>query len=673
MTDLPAPSPRPVRDTSLLVVLTVFAFVASCFDVQNFDVWWHLKTGSLTVQNGAVFKTDPYSFASGRAMWVNSGWLAQVGMHYIFGWWSFPGLVIAKAAVIALCIPVLFAASRARGASAVAFGLCILWAVMAARFRFRVRPAVLSGLLCAVYVWLLDAHERKSTRWVWVLLPLMMLWVNVHPGFPAGFILLVLYFLSAAWRARHLRALIKPSPARTLMLLGLLSVVGALANPWTWRPFVYPLRLTAAKAFMGEIAEWAAPAFDRFYAPFWLYMLAGLVCVALTWRKLALSDGLVVAVFSAMAIGAVRHIFFFAIITVPVFAKHATALALGAMERWPRLSRARPQAALSALPFAVAAVLTVRLAVFDTIFPLGLRLREELIPKRAVDFIDAYGLPNNVCNAYMWGGYLSWRCYPRRQIHIDGRCLVYGEQKFIEYQNAISGKPGWEEAFAALNVNTVLLATNSLSKAGWRHPILSSPHWQPVYWDDTATVIVRKAPSTEAITRHPDSRLTHPALHDSHWADAALRPRIVEALERKLEAQPGCLSARVLLARSRGRMGDPAAAARALEAARPNAPANAALLNELAYWLAKANRHSEAIVAYRGLLKVTPGLPIAHYGIGSAHAARGEWIEAERSLRRALRVQSSFGPARLALIEVLQRQGKTAEAMEQQAALQASK
>ncbi len=629
-------------EPALAAAACAFAFLACCFQVQNFDVWWHLKTGQLTLQRGAPFRTDPYSFASGGARWVNSGWLAQVGMYLLFARWGFPALVLAKAAVIALAALALYASSRCRGASVSAFAVCLLAAVLAARFRFRVRPAVLSGLLCAVYVWLLDAHERTRTRAVWLLPPLMMLWANVHPGFPAGFVLLVLYFLSAAWRARRVRALLQPGPARTLLLVGLAAAAAGLVNPWGYLPFLYPLRLTAAKEFMRHIAEWGPPSFDRFYAAFWFDLAAGWLCVLLTWRRLTLSDALVLAVFSSMAVTATRHIFFFAFVSTPIFAKHLTLCARTLATRRPALNRPGAAAVGAALLLAAGAV---KLAAFERVFPLGLGLRKGFVPAAAVDFIEHYRLPNNICNAYQWGGYLSWRCYPRRKIYIDGRCLVYGKKKFMEWLNAVKGKPGWRATFRRLNVNTLLL-THDLPLA-----IVRDPDWTPLYWDDLAVVLTRvefvKAAALEPLARN--ARLTLPFLFESNWADAARRSDLILALNRHIRAQPDCAAARVLLARCLGRLGRLDDALAWLDQARRLAPDNTLVLADLGYWLNRAGRPRRAAAAYRELVRRSPRHAVGWYGLGVAYAALGDRRRAERCLRRAARLQPGFAAAERAL------------------------
>ena len=49
--------PEPWRRT-LLVSLLLLAFLLGCFPMCDFDVWWHLRTGQLVVERGAVPQVD---------------------------------------------------------------------------------------------------------------------------------------------------------------------------------------------------------------------------------------------------------------------------------------------------------------------------------------------------------------------------------------------------------------------------------------------------------------------------------------------------------------------------------------------------------------------------------------------------------------------------------------
>ena len=62
----------------------LFAFGASLAlqKIRTFDYWWHLRTGRLIAESGAVPKVDSYTYTVAGAPWVDIHWLHQLGLHH---------------------------------------------------------------------------------------------------------------------------------------------------------------------------------------------------------------------------------------------------------------------------------------------------------------------------------------------------------------------------------------------------------------------------------------------------------------------------------------------------------------------------------------------------------------------------------------------------------------
>src|ERR1700674_3318005 len=73
---------------------------------------------------------------------------------------------------------------------------------------FFARPHVFSWLFTVTCFWILESSERPSaspaearrSSLLWLLPPLMLVWVNLHGGFPLGLVLVGIYWLSAVWQ-----------------------------------------------------------------------------------------------------------------------------------------------------------------------------------------------------------------------------------------------------------------------------------------------------------------------------------------------------------------------------------------------------------------------------------------------------------------------------------------
>ena len=111
------------------------------------------------------------------------------------------------------------------------------------------RPQMFSVLLFAVELWLLEV-ARTRPRIALAIPFLMPLWANLHGAFVVGLGLVAIEVVAAVWRWD------RPGVVRFLVV-GAVSAVGLLANPWGARVLAYAALLPANRAVSGMVTEWA--------------------------------------------------------------------------------------------------------------------------------------------------------------------------------------------------------------------------------------------------------------------------------------------------------------------------------------------------------------------------------------------------------------------------------
>ena len=152
------------------------------------DSYWHLVVGRWIVAHRAFPTADPFSFTMSGHHWIAKEWLSQIlyaGAHALAGW---AGMAIIAAAAIALAFVFLtrflteeLAPLPALGLAAVAFVILAPHALARPHaLALPVMVAFVGGLVRAV-----DRNRLPS----WWLLPLMVLWANLHGGFTLGILL----------------------------------------------------------------------------------------------------------------------------------------------------------------------------------------------------------------------------------------------------------------------------------------------------------------------------------------------------------------------------------------------------------------------------------------------------------------------------------------------------
>jgi len=371
----------PVSSRAASRRLGLIAFAVACivslfvFKIENYDLWWHMKTGAEILRTGEVPSVDPYSFTAGGRFWVNPSWLADIALWDIQRLFGVEPLVLFKAmmGVVAFALVVVrtrklgvaeeWALVGALGGAYVCQDLCI------------VRPLMASWPLAALFALMLDEQMRGRGRGLWVLPALMCLWANLHAGYVAGLLLVAAYAVGAWFGPSCNRR------RRTLVALGALMALGALVNPFGLHVYLYPFRLMGSTVFMKNIREWMRPAWNSAFVPYWTYLfVAGLVMIG-SWRRLRAWERLVLMGFGLLSVTGRRHISMFVILTVPIVMKGLLP-ALARAEKIVGISRLRTAALLLACCASVLAV------VFDDAHQQGVGVRKYFLPEKGVDFLE---------------------------------------------------------------------------------------------------------------------------------------------------------------------------------------------------------------------------------------------------------------------------------------------
>ncbi len=563
-----------------LVCGTFFFMVGSAafFRLTNYDIWWHLATGRLIAGGGGIPHSDPFSFTAPGVEWIDHEWLFQLLMFGIHSLAGPTGLVLAKTVLILATAAVVFRfVRRETGLPPAAAALLLLPFVLAGRDRFIVRPELFTLLFSAL---LLDALFRSRSRRatvgdLWWIPFLFVAWANIHGGMIVGLVLLSLFLLGRLmpwiWRVgaaappEQTRNL--PSSATILILLAASTAAG-LVNPFLHQVYTVPFKLTALiQAGVFHNLEWIRPPWPET----WLYHLALLASLLIIGMRLRKPDW--VSIFPLLFLIAISWQY---VRNIALFGMLAPLLLVRVWGVRPAERADRDSLTISHLLFGrgpvplAAALLFFLLGLFlltgNYRFTSGCGVDPLRVPQQAVDFVQQEQPPGNLFNAYVFGGYISWRLYPETKIFIDGRNEVFA-QLGREVGQAREDSRKWTElleryaiGYALLEYSPELEQTLIMDPGGGAPREVYRPssynkfprsRWALVFWDDTAMVFVRRTAETGQLIEAREYRHVYPEnvacqleLIAAGIADSG-RCRL--ELQRKLAADPGCRRARDLL------------------------------------------------------------------------------------------------------------------------------
>lgn len=370
------------------------------------DTQWHIAIGARIWREGAVPWIDQHSHTFAGAPWIAKEWLSQLilsGAYSLAGW---SGVTILTAAVLAAVFALLFGWLERRLRAMVALAATLL-AIMFVAPHFLVRPHVFAlATLLGWTIGLANALERGRAP-PWRLLPLLVLWANLHGSFTVAYPLAGLFAAEAVLFAPAGQKL---TTAARWALFGALALAAGCATPYGIQSMAVTATLFGSAEPLPFLIEWQPLALDAgglLALGSMALLLAGL---AVEPRRNAFRI-LGIAGLTAMTL---RHGRF-----LDVLALAAPVLAAGPIARcWPGLGPERsegPSRGLHQRRLPLAAIGAVALGLMLSRSP---EPDPVMTPVAALEAARRAGVSGPVFNDYDFGGFLIRQGVPT---FIDGR------------------------------------------------------------------------------------------------------------------------------------------------------------------------------------------------------------------------------------------------------------
>ena len=481
------------------VALLGLATVLSLQDIRSHDYWWHLGAGRLIAETGEVPRVDPFTYTARGAPWIDIHWLFQLGLYQLFAHGGHAAVVLSQLVLVVLCLAALAPIGYRRERAWISVGALALMLLVAA-IRLQARPELPSFVLLAWILWLLDRFEHTPDRRIYAIVPLQLLWANVHGLFAVGIAVCSIYLV-----AELLRPTLRSGEGmrwnRLRPLAGVISLaaIASLANPNGLGGALYPfpqLDMVSSGASRGTfsmlIGELQPPFAVLDALSLGLFVgLAGLSlgAIAANWKRVRAADLLLWMSFLYLALGAVRNTALFAVVAAPILVRNANE-ALGS-----RLLRPAPRAVGAALVAGLALFVAVDaargrwLARSGPPTELGLGVAEGINPIGAVEWIARTRAPAPIAHDMADGGYVIWRLWPEYAAMSDGRLEVFGPELLPGLQ------PTDVARFILLDAQyrfgTVLLNHRRGGVSPLIGALRGNTAWRLTYVDDVSVVFVR--------------------------------------------------------------------------------------------------------------------------------------------------------------------------------------
>ena len=656
-----SPSREWSRQRTAGIVLVLFFFGGLAFTsflkIHNNDIFWHLSTGREILKRQQISWPNDFDSTTDGRVNQNVNWLFQVFAYPFAALDSenFTYLILLRILFLAAVYGLLWRLGRRFGLDPPFIACLLILSFLAGSFRLYMRTFLVTYLMIALFIGLLDSDARREKgdrRLLWLLPLLMVVWTNVHAICVIG-----LAVIGLAWTALLIRAVVQKEGfgrVKQMTLVGVLTFAATFVSPHPGKNYerIWLAMVEYPKTIL--VREEVRPAFFA-HIEFYVLLFAGLALIPLALRRRRWFEVLLFATFGFFAVRNIRFVGAFSIGAMPLF--------FSALTEAP-LRQAMKKAGRSWLAFLLA--VTAMLAGFSTLHDKGPAWGQGVdcakLPCGALDFIEDRALGLKMYNPLGFGGYIIWRGYPQIKPFWDGR---FEAQKHLFFHLPREGFP----TFLAENGFHLALMRNGRTGAQAQRmdieeQILADAAWKLVYFDRNALLLAYPSQQTDKLSRfayrilkpwEPGLGLpSHPMIYDLEQA--------IKEAERALHQRPNdpfCLWVSATLLRKIGQLNAARdRSVRCLEVA----PGNPACLSMMGMIDLSEDLPGPAIGHLSRAVTAGAGDAPTRINLGVAYLKVGDLRRARKTLLRALRIDPENPTAHFNLALVYEAMGQADQA-----------
>ena len=487
-----------------LVLTLIPLFVILTLYIRPITLSWgdmgrYLLNGKLFYDGNFEFIFKNYlSYTNPEFNLVNHHWLTGVIFYTLYIWGDFT-LLSAFHIFLVLCNASLcLLLARKKSTTAIASSV-FLFCLYGLGVRTELRPELFSVLFMLVYYALLESHLNKNISiktLYFILLPLQVLWVNLHIFFPFGPLVIFSFILFAKVTLKNKRI--------CLNLLFLLISVSAVCilNPNFIKGAIIPLTIYSNFGLdMGEDNN-----IFRFIDTdpilvllvlFYTFLSVGVVYLLYNKNRKAFLDQLsiiLLTVFFAIAsIFMYRMLPFYTYFGIILLSRVANIYLHGLSTSY----RAKLNTYLRRFVVLYGLAIIVALfAVRDTY--LGLKRSE--VP--TLNFLRSTNLNGPIFNNFNTGSFGAFAFLDEPKLFLDNRPEAQPKEFFTEvYLPILQSREIWEELAASYGFKTVVLSIISDTdlSISLSEYLINTGEWKLVYISNPHIVLVKDIPENHGI------------------------------------------------------------------------------------------------------------------------------------------------------------------------------
>jgi hypothetical protein len=387
---------------------------------------------------------------------------------------------------------------RHPGRGVLGFGLLI--GVVAGFPIWGPRVQMFTFAFAALTLWLVERHLVRGGRAIWLLVPLFLLWSNLHGEFVIGLAFMAMILVTeVVGQWLHMP---DPAPRSRLRPILFVLIAGTLVSMINLNgPSIlfYAIGTQASAAQQSLIQEWFSPSFHDWEVIVYGVMLLTLAMLIVFNRHIRARDVGVVLVTAALSLQSARHIALFVAASTPVYIDQLAMAMPRIRASVRRMRRSTANARVRVLPpllfrataSGIVVALLGAIALAWLVPKMQVRayslVYAQEFPVCAAQWLEGAPEPLKIFNQYGEGGYLADTLSSRGdRVYIFGDAALMGDALLLQYAKVETAEPQWDSIIRNAGTDIVLYDVNTPLADLMEH----SAGWVKVYQDKLSVAFV---------------------------------------------------------------------------------------------------------------------------------------------------------------------------------------
>lgn len=474
------------------IVVSFLAYIARVSDIDP-DAFHEMALIRVFCEGGSFPHGDVFAFTPTVYPAVHHEWGTGLVLYCCAGIspLGLDGLAVLRILLVLAVAAAMYRCARNGGAHPLLICCCapilfpLLWV------GFGAIRAQLFTLLFLVLQMLLQQSDWQGRRnWVFAWSLLYVVWLNMHAGFVVGVAMLFFHVVERwlteigdEWSMAGLsKAYFK---LWHHLFLPPILVVGLQINPWGFLYGPYLLRaITMPRPTIYEWQPlWMTHDSATSIAAFALSLFAlGYVAKNRRWGRLR--GWFFCCIAAYMALKHLRHGSLYSVVWMVYMPGWLTPTAFGRTAIAALVNRRTTIIGSATLALVACISFILWYPIWKVTVPSTDPAGALVYPTGAVQYLRNHSFSGNVITPFASGAYVSWTCYPKVRVSLDGRYEVaYCEDVLPKHDLFYGAKAGWQDVLREYSADLVLVQANAPVKEFLGKPGSMTEGWRVIYED----------------------------------------------------------------------------------------------------------------------------------------------------------------------------------------------